>query len=185
RSDAKFQEQNFKPWHFNQQSGLRIADEPAFFDIMPKSLILDDKTRILCPRAELNFENIELKPFTELNNAVEKALKHHNPYHELLKVFKTYGHFLPKSIIFGHRLYRACHLDIKENSLQFTDWEDFDFVTYNNNLLNKWENYTKFHNLSTSTNDEVMISINNGKIVRDDLKEWVNSCLESNIDSWQ
>ncbi|CAG8559214.1 23835_t:CDS:2 [Racocetra persica] len=105
--------------------------------------------------AELNFENLELKTLAEQNDAIENALKHHNPYHELLKVFKTYGHFILKSIIFGHRLYRACYLDLKEVSPRSV-WESFDFATNNNDILNEYE-----------------------------LKKWVNLCLESNIDSWQ
>ncbi|CAG8563571.1 7353_t:CDS:2, partial [Scutellospora calospora] len=154
---------------------------------------------LLCPRAELIFENRKLKPLDKLNDAVEKALKHYNPYHELLKIFKIFGHFLPKKIILGHRLYRSCYLAMKEDSPeQFTNWEDFgtdyDFATCNDDILNKWEKCIKLH--TSNNNDKIikdkndfyvsfLLSTNNDKVMRNELNKWVDSCLKSEIDLWQ
>ncbi|KAF0555612.1 hypothetical protein F8M41_016989 [Gigaspora margarita] len=37
-----------------------------------------------------------VKPSDELITKVKDALKHHDPYHELIEVFRIYGHLLPK-----------------------------------------------------------------------------------------
>ncbi|CAG8517590.1 10990_t:CDS:2 [Racocetra fulgida] len=129
---------------------------------------------ILCQRAEVIFETSELKPLSELNDAVDQALKHYNPYHELLKIFKIYGYFLPKSIILGHRLYRACYLDAKEDSLQLTDWKNLDFTDNSNNILVQWENYIKSYDFDASTNndkdDTFLIPMNNDEELQNKIK---------------
>ncbi|KAF0441541.1 calmodulin-dependent protein kinase [Gigaspora margarita] len=135
---------------------------------------------IIFPQAELTFKDKKPEPLTELQEAVEKALEHHNPYHELLKIFNTYGHFLPKKIILGHKLYRLYYLIMKQHSQnQFTEWDYFEFATYNNKILNLWDNYAKLHNFDTS----FLTSVHSNKVMKNDLKEWVDSCLESKQDS--
>ncbi|CAG8515269.1 12514_t:CDS:2 [Cetraspora pellucida] len=167
--------------------GLRIADEPVYeFENQPRfSEYPDIKSQIklvFSTKREKAFLNI--KPLEKLNNAIINALNHHNPYHELLKVFKTYGHFLPKSIMLGHELYRTCYLNMKEGLQERNEvLEDFDLTTYNH-ILNQWENYIKLHD-EDDIDTSFLISVNNDKVKRDQLEKWIDSCLKTKINSWK
>ncbi|CAG8445515.1 135_t:CDS:2 [Dentiscutata heterogama] len=199
RNDSFLLYNNIDPSDIDPEHNSLISNINEFFS--NESNKLHVYLGIMCPRAELNFKDRKLEPSKELTNAVNTAIQHHNPYQELSKVFKTYGYFLPKSIILGHKAYRSCYLIMKDDSCQLLDQKDFDSVKYSNNndILNQWEEYIRLHDPGTSTKDgngiimrdkndfdtSFLTSINNDKIMKDGLEEWVKSCFESKIDSWK
>ncbi|CAG8763850.1 22482_t:CDS:2, partial [Gigaspora rosea] len=128
-----------------------------------------------------------MKPSGELVTKVKDALKHHDPYHELMEVFRMYGHLLPKKVALGHKIYRLTCLTIDENSLmkpsiRKTRWTTRDFSESElYTFLNQWDEYMSTH---SSFDLSYLVSIDNGLIMRSNLKDWIKSCL-SNPDSLQ
>ncbi|RIB14927.1 hypothetical protein C2G38_2321061 [Gigaspora rosea] len=128
-----------------------------------------------------------MKPSGELVTKVKDALKHHDPYHELMEVFRIYGHLLPKKVALGHKIYRLTCLTIDENSLmkpsiRKTRWTTRDFSESElYTFLNQWDEYMSTH---SSFDLSYLVTIDNGLIMRSNLKDWIKSCL-SNPDSLQ
>ncbi|RIB12010.1 hypothetical protein C2G38_2249776 [Gigaspora rosea] len=128
-----------------------------------------------------------MKPSGELVTKVKDALKHHDPYHELMEVFRIYGHLLPKKVALGHKIYRLTCLTIDENSLmepsiRKTRWTTRDFSESElYTFLNQWDEYMSTH---SSFDLSYLVTIDGGLIMRSNLKDWIKSCL-SNPDSLQ
>ncbi|CAG8795083.1 5761_t:CDS:2, partial [Cetraspora pellucida] len=135
---------------------------------------------ILCPQAEIVLENEQIEPSEKLKIAVKEALDHNNPYYKLIEIFETYGYFFPKRIVFGYKLYRACHLIAKNDLLEScTKWIDFsDSIEYNN-ILKEWTSL-----ISSDFDISYLTSINGDDILIDYLQEWISK-LKNDPDTSQ
>ncbi|RIB18295.1 hypothetical protein C2G38_1358119 [Gigaspora rosea] len=99
---------------------------------------------ILCPEAEIIFENEKIKPSEKFEISVKEALNHSNPYRKLIEIFENYGYFFPRRITFGHKLYRICNLIVKNNlPRQDTKWIDFNNSIEFNIILNDWNSLVR------------------------------------------
>ncbi|CAG8472000.1 1016_t:CDS:2 [Scutellospora calospora] len=144
---------------------------------------------INCPRVELILFS-KSSPSKELTNAVKNALKDKNPYRELIKVFENFGHFLPKKIVLGHKLYSMSkNLNCSNMSKRspryvmlekFTTVDDFTSEKYND-IINIWENHMKFQKFDSSS----LISITGDPVKKNVVKDWAISCLKGDSNSWQ
>ncbi|CAG8756723.1 1215_t:CDS:1, partial [Dentiscutata erythropus] len=56
------------------------------------------------------FDKMTVRPSKDLKDEVERAMVNENLDKELMKVFNTCGHFLPRKIVIGHKLYRKSNL---------------------------------------------------------------------------
>ncbi|CAG8759238.1 18089_t:CDS:2, partial [Racocetra persica] len=144
---------------------------------------------IQCTKAELIIKKESIRPSDELNYKVKEALKHHDPYHKLMDVFNSYGHFLPKKITLGHKIYRTTYLSVDNNSLECNDkdnvvkcasLDDFSESKFEN-ILSRWEKFMNSYNFDLS----YFVSINGEFIPKNKLKEWIKFYLESDLDSSQ
>ncbi|CAG8482224.1 7243_t:CDS:2 [Dentiscutata heterogama] len=135
---------------------------------------------ILCPEAEMVFENENIKPSEKFEISVKEALNHYNPYHKLIEIFENYGYFFPKRIVFGYKLYRMCHL-IMKNDLpkQNTKWINFNNSIEYNKILNEWESLIKS---GSDFDTSYLASIDGNYILINNIKEWM-SLLKSDPDS--
>ncbi|KAF0537281.1 chitin synthase regulatory factor chr2 [Gigaspora margarita] len=157
-----------------------LADESSTNDIF---------LMIQCSKVELIIKKETIKPSAELINKVKEALKHYDPYHKLMDVFNSYGYFLPKKMILGHKIYRVTCLNVdqyltepnnKDNEIKWTIFDDFS----ENKLeviLSQWEKYMSSYNFDLS----YLVSIDGELIMKNKIKEWIKFCLESDLDSLQ
>ncbi|CAG8811958.1 15481_t:CDS:2, partial [Cetraspora pellucida] len=143
---------------------------------------------IQCTKVELIIKKESIKPSDELTCKVKEALKHYDPYHKLMDVFNSYGHFLPRKIILGHKIYRMTYLSVGNNSLEYNDknnvkWTTLDDfpVTEFEDVLGRWEKFMSSYNFDLS----YLVSINGEFIMKDKLKDWIEFCLKSDLDSLQ
>ncbi|CAG8522028.1 13721_t:CDS:2, partial [Dentiscutata heterogama] len=186
RLDSFLLKNHIDPSVINSEHDNWIFDTVFNENFLPENLPV--YIGILCSRAELVFENKKIKPSDELNNAMKQALKHNNPYHEIINVFKDYGYFLPKKVILGHKLYRITYLIAREDSplephFLRSEWTHFNDSTLfeHNDILDQWEDLIKLHNFDTS----FLTSINGEDVMKDRLKDWAASCLKSDLNSLQ
>ncbi|CAG8647880.1 15920_t:CDS:2 [Cetraspora pellucida] len=158
-----------------------------------ESAVKDVYLEIQNSRVELVFRKESIKPSEKLIKDIKVALNHQDPYRELMKVFKTYGYFLPEKVILGHKLYVMSHLITDGNSSELNikndEWtlDDFSSAKYNE-FLNEWESHikTKSFNFDSS----YLVSIDGDIIMRSDIKRWVNNCSDEmnsslNVISWK
>ncbi|CAG8440044.1 6564_t:CDS:2, partial [Scutellospora calospora] len=154
-----------------------------------KTLVNDVYLEIKCPKVEMIFDP-EPIPSKKLMDAVKNALKDNNPYRELIKVFENFGHFLPKKIVLGHKIY-SLSKNLKPSSVsrrssryemteEFTTIEDFSSEKYSN-IINLWENHIKFQKVDSSS----LISITGDPVKKNNIKEWAISCIKGDSNSWQ
>ncbi|KAF0561627.1 chitin synthase regulatory factor chr2 [Gigaspora margarita] len=159
-------------------------------------VILTDKSptkdiflTILCTKVELIIKKETIKPSDELIYKVKEALKHCDPYQKLMDVFNSYGYFLPKKIILGHKIYRIINLIADKHSTEPNDkshdakWSNLDDFSESKfeDILNQWEEYMSAHNFDLS----YFVSINGEFIKKNELENWIKSCLEYDLDSLQ
>ncbi|CAG8505044.1 46499_t:CDS:2, partial [Gigaspora margarita] len=170
----------------NHISWVLDSDKNPLTDESP---VNDIYLEMKCSKAELIFEKESIKPSKSLIEEVINALEHNNPYRELIKIFKKYGHFLPRKVILGRKLYRMSYLILDEKCLRHNDekieWktlDDFKSDKHNDilSILNTWESNMNLYNFDTSH----LISIDGNIVMRDQLDYWVASCL-SDRDSLQ
>ncbi|CAG8643268.1 17019_t:CDS:2, partial [Dentiscutata heterogama] len=145
---------------------------------------------IYCDWISANFTENPLtkmiKPSKEMVAKTKEALKHYNPYNELMNVFEIYGKFLPKRVILGHKIYRVTRLIADESLPDFNfkewKWTAFDFMAKEyNDILSQWEWCMVFYGFNSS----YFVSIDDKLIMKDDLEKWMKSCSESDYDSLQ
>ncbi|CAG8637079.1 8446_t:CDS:2, partial [Dentiscutata erythropus] len=150
-----------------------------------ESLVNDICLKIQCSKFELIIEKETIKPSKELIAKTKEALKHYNPYNELMTVFEIYGKFLPKKVILGHKIYRLTCLIVDESQpeVNFKEGErSADFMTEEyNDILNQWEKCIGSYGFDSS----YFVSIDDKLIMKDQLEKWVESCSESDYDSLQ
>ncbi|CAG8475478.1 6889_t:CDS:2 [Gigaspora margarita] len=148
--------------HVSQKFGI---DEALLIDKSPRNVLF---LIIHCSKVERTIDKETVKSIGELICKVKEALKHCDPYHELMDVFNNYGHFLPKKMICGHKLLKMTCLtaDISLSEPIEKNWttlEDFSESKFGD-VLDQWENY---------------ISIS-GPSYLDKLKEWIKNCINDN-----
>ncbi|CAG8784271.1 1617_t:CDS:2, partial [Gigaspora margarita] len=157
-----------------------LADESSTNDIF---------IIIQCAKVELVIKKETIKPSDELISEVKKALKHHDPYHKLMDIFNIYGHFLPKKITLGHKIYRMTYLTVdkdstepndKNYSTRWTTLEDFAESKFEY-ILNQWGKCISSYNFDSS----YLVSINGELIMNNKISEWIKFCLECDLDSLQ
>ncbi|CAG8803959.1 27803_t:CDS:1, partial [Gigaspora margarita] len=165
----------------------RILENPLTDESYTNNTYLE----ILCNQKELIVENKIMKPSKKLIDKVTKALKHNDPYSELMHVFKIYGHFVSKKIILGYKLYIMKCLTVDKYLPRFIP-KDCDFIDKDTNniycrnltiseyknILSQWELFIKPHGLDLS----YLVSINGDIVMRNKLEEWVAS-LKSDLNS--
>ncbi|KAF0542494.1 kinase-like protein [Gigaspora margarita] len=135
---------------------------------------------ILCPEAEMIFENEKIKPSEKFEISVKEALNHYNPYRKLIELFENYGYFLPRRITFGYKLYRIFNLIVKNNlSKHYTKWIDFNNSIEFNKILNDWDSLVRFE---SDFDTSYLASIDGDDILIDDIQEWL-SLLKNDPDS--
>ncbi|CAG8611505.1 33081_t:CDS:2 [Racocetra persica] len=122
------------------------------------------------PQIELNFEKEQMLPSSELYAAVIKSLKNHNPHYELMKIFETYGHFMPKRIIIGYKLHRMSSLIVKDSPKSYVQEIDFDVI-----------DFEMPHDFDAT----YLISVDGATVMRNELDMWMKDCLKDNYDSPQ
>ncbi|CAG8684115.1 21072_t:CDS:2 [Dentiscutata erythropus] len=141
---------------------------------------------IKCLKTELIIEKQIIKPSDELIDKVKEALEHYDPYHKLMDVFNRFGYFLPTKLVLGHKIYRIAHLIANESlsepknidDVKWTTLEDFSEFEIGQ-LLSQWEKCVSSHNVDVS----YFASINGELIMKDEFKEWIKDCLESDLNS--
>ncbi|CAG8441977.1 4105_t:CDS:2, partial [Cetraspora pellucida] len=149
-----------------------------------ESLVNDIYIEVQNPRIELIFKKGSIKPTENLKNEIKNALNHHNPYRELMKVFRNYGHLIPERVILGHKLYIMSHL-IANASDEWTtnnkldakseEWmtnEDFEIKC--DEFFNHWKTHMERHYFDSS----YLISIDGDIVMIKDIKTWVKNCLK-------
>ncbi|CAG8673225.1 23960_t:CDS:2, partial [Racocetra persica] len=142
------------------------------------SVVKDVYLEIQSPQVELIFRKELIKPSEKLVIAIKNALNHQNPYRELMKVFNTYGYFLPERVILGYKLYVMSNLitdkDSSESDVRNDEWtiDDFSLAKYEE-FFNKWGDHIKSYNFNSS----YLISIDGDIVTRDKIKEWANNFL--------
>ncbi|CAG8731334.1 27763_t:CDS:2 [Dentiscutata erythropus] len=134
---------------------------------------------ILFLRKRLIFDNKKIKPSDELNNEMKLALKQNNPYHEVVEVFKDYGYFLPKKVILGHKLYSMTNLIAREDS------PEQHFLESELKAFSDFAKLERNYILNQCFDTSFLTSINGENVMRDELKDWVLSCLKNDISSLQ
>ncbi|KAF0530830.1 kinase-like protein [Gigaspora margarita] len=135
---------------------------------------------ILCPEAEMVFENEKIKPSEKFEISVKEALNHYNPYHKLIEIFENYGYFFPRRIVFGYKLYRMCNLIMKNNLTdQDTKWINFNNSNEYKETLNEWNSLIKSE---SDFDTSYLASLNGSDILINDIKEWI-SLLKNDPDS--
>ncbi|RIB24334.1 hypothetical protein C2G38_693779 [Gigaspora rosea] len=106
-----------------------------------------------------------------------------------MDVFNSYGYFLPKKIILGHKIYRIINLIADKNSTEpddksykakWTNLDDFSESKFED-ILNQWEKYMSSYKFDLS----YLVSINGEFIKKNELENWIKSCLECDLDSLQ
>ncbi|KAF0561624.1 hsp70 family protein [Gigaspora margarita] len=130
---------------------------------------------------ELIFKKKMVKPSPTLTAEIKKALEYHNPYHELIKVFRKYGHFLPKKVILGHRL---CLIANERPKYCEHDWKTIknikDYATSEfNDILEQWKYFIKPYNI------DALFSSDGITFTKDDLYKWIVSCSKNDLKSLQ
>ncbi|CAG8529073.1 6636_t:CDS:2, partial [Gigaspora rosea] len=157
-----------------------LADESSTNDIF---LVIQ------CAKVELVINKETIKPSDELISEVKKALNHHDPYHKLMDIFNIYGHFLPKKITLGHKIYRMTYLTVDKDSTEpndknydarWTTLEDFAESKFED-ILNQWEKSMSSYSFDSS----YLVSINGEFIMKHKISEWIKFCIECDLDSLQ
>ncbi|CAG8518056.1 33977_t:CDS:2, partial [Racocetra persica] len=149
-----------------------------------ESLVNDIYIEVQNPRIELVFKKESIKPTKNLKDKIKSALDHHNPYRELMKVFRDYGHLIPERVILGHKLYIMSHL-IADASDEWTtnnkldpisdEWmTSEDFETKCVEFFNQWKTHMEQHYFDSS----YLISIDGDIVMVKNIKTWVNNCLK-------
>ncbi|CAG8446458.1 16456_t:CDS:2 [Dentiscutata erythropus] len=195
---------NLKPQHENNSIKNLSADDlehvSQIFDadknVNSTMALLSDETftndiflMIQCTKVKLIIKKESIKPSDELINKIEEALKHNDSYHKLLDVFKRYGHFLPKKVTLGHKLFRMTFLTVDkiaeepDNNNNGAIWSTLDDFPENKleDIFNQWEECINSYNLDLS----YLVSINGELIMKNKIKMWIKFCLESDLDSLQ
>ncbi|CAG8480476.1 15072_t:CDS:10 [Dentiscutata heterogama] len=128
------------------------------------------------PQAEISFEKEQIGTFSKLYTMAIESLKNHNSHYELMKIFETYGHFLPKRIIVGYKLYRMTPLITKDSLELSTPEIDFSVKDFTkcDNILNKWECCITPHFDAT-----YLVSVDGETIMRNELDMWMTGCLKN------
>ncbi|CAG8756293.1 39745_t:CDS:2 [Gigaspora margarita] len=154
-----------------QMNWVLDIDKTPLNDESPVNVVY---LEIKCSKAELIFDKESMKPSESLIKAVTSALEDNNPYHELTKIFQKYGHFLPRKVVLGYKLYRMACLIVNEKCLKQNDekieWEtlnDFKIDKCNDvlNILNLWESKMKPYSFDTTH----LMSIDGEIIMRNQL----------------
>ncbi|CAG8460639.1 11416_t:CDS:2 [Acaulospora morrowiae] len=131
---------------------------------------------IQCPRVEIIVDKELIMPFEILITNITKALEHTDPYHELLRVFRIFGHFLPSKIILGHKVYKMISVS-RNKPAECINCEDF--AANKNDILDRWKEFIR----PCYFDSPYLVSINGEIILEEKLEEWMNSCLTSDTSS--
>ncbi|RIB28081.1 hypothetical protein C2G38_2028815 [Gigaspora rosea] len=154
-----------------------ISANPTENPLTNETPVNDVCLKIQCSQLELIIEKEMIKPSEEMVVEVKKALKHYNPYNELMSVFEIYGKFLPKKVILGHKIYRVTclitdksqlDLNIKEGerSANCMTEEYYD-------ILNQWEKCVDLYGFDSS----YFVSVDDKIIMKDELKSGWNPAI--------
>ncbi|KAF0550645.1 hsp70 family protein [Gigaspora margarita] len=146
QKDSFFLTNNINSYAINSDhvSWVLDIDKKPLTDESPVNVFY---LEIKCSKAELIFDKESMKLSESLIKAVTSALEDNNPYHELTKIFQKYGHFLPRKVVLGYKLYRMAYLIVDEKCLKQND-EKIEWETLNDfndkcndvlNILNLWE----------------------------------------------
>ncbi|RIB01416.1 hypothetical protein C2G38_2230928 [Gigaspora rosea] len=96
-----------------------------------------------------------IKPTEKFIEDAKKALQHRDPYHKLMDLFQIYG--------------SSQEINLK--------WKNKDFPKEDlNKILDQWEKYISSYNFDSS----FFTSINGDLVMRNDLEEWAEHCLDNN-----
>ncbi|CAG8520066.1 18208_t:CDS:2, partial [Gigaspora rosea] len=151
--------------------------------------LLDDESytndiflMVQCAKVELIIKQETIKPSDELSNKVKEALKHHDPYNELVNVFNNYGYCLPKKIILGYKIYGMTYLTVdKDLSEPIDKTNDLEWIPLNDFSENKLDDIPSSYQFDLS----YFVSVNGELIMKNKIEEWIKFCLESDRDSLQ
>ncbi|RIB02281.1 hypothetical protein C2G38_2228247 [Gigaspora rosea] len=134
---------------------------------------------IQCSKFCLAIPKRIIKPTVKLIEDAKKALQHHYPYQKLMDLFQIYGHFLPKKMVLGHKIFRMTYLDkiLSEYSLEINlKWKNKNFPKEDlNEIFDQFEKYISSHNLDSL----FFVSINGDFVMRNDFEEWTEHCLNN------
>ncbi|CAG8630202.1 7527_t:CDS:2 [Dentiscutata erythropus] len=118
----------------------------------------------------------------ELIDKFNNAIEHYNPYHELMRVFECYGHFLPKKVTIGRKLFRMSDLKITPlepvqvtQTIVRTTIDDFEseFIK----IFKLWESQ-----IVNFKKNSYLVMMNGKTIDIKDIQKWASSCLENSSD---
>ncbi|CAG8827551.1 36898_t:CDS:2 [Gigaspora margarita] len=132
------------------------------------------------PQTEIIFTKNQIQPVEILVDEVNIALKHINPYQNLMKVFAKYGYFIAQKITIGQKLYRKLLLENPIDQLGGCKISDGVYDLINNNGEPKTvkdelilcENLMKKYNFDMT----YFMSTNGNVVQKDNLDKWIESC---------
>ncbi|CAG8494678.1 1649_t:CDS:2 [Acaulospora morrowiae] len=142
---------------------------------------LTDETPVHNVYIEIQYQHAELlidrKPSKKFELEIIKALENTNPYQNLMNVFSHYGHFMPKMVKIGFKLYRMIRLLPKNFYESAKIIYDNDQVLdpsqlEENNVLRSWEDYLKPYDFDTT----YLVSTSGDIIKRENLSDWLDYC---------
>ncbi|KAF0475476.1 hsp70 family protein [Gigaspora margarita] len=148
-----------------------------------ESLVKNVCMKIQCSQLELKVEKEMIKPSKEIVAKVKEALRHDNPYNELMTIFEIYGKFLPKKIILGHKIYRTTCLIVNESqpdiNFKEEEWSAYFKTKEYDDILNQWKECIGSYGFNSS----YLVSVDNKSIMRDEIEMWMKTCSESEYGS--
>ncbi|CAG8577575.1 28436_t:CDS:2 [Dentiscutata erythropus] len=162
-----------------------ITVNPIENPLTNESLVKDVCLKIQCSKLELIVEKEKIKPSKEMVAKIKEALNHYDPYNELMAVFETYGKFLPRKFVLGHKIHRVTRLIVNEShpNPNFKEGEQFtNFMTGKyHDILSQWEKYIGVYGFDSS----YFASVDKKLIMKDEIEMWMKTCLESDYESLQ
>ncbi|CAG8590383.1 2661_t:CDS:2, partial [Racocetra fulgida] len=129
----------------------------------------------------------DIKLPEELIREIKDSLNSCNPHHELVQIFRNYGHFVPKKVILGHKLHRMSCLQNGVTLQEEQKHETSEYFKTNEfkELWDRWYNSIVHLNFNKS----YLLSMNSNMFRREDLIGWAESCLNGDNDmqfiSWE
>ncbi|CAG8759712.1 20936_t:CDS:2, partial [Cetraspora pellucida] len=171
----------------NLEQMTLISNIDNIFDFSKNPLndelpVNDVYIEIQYPRIVLEFNVEAANPLERLIGDVKKAVEHHNPYQELIEIFKIYGFFLPKKVVLGHKLYRVFHLNENNSDKHKRNQKEYmvfdDFLLKHKEILNRWESCVESHNFDTN----YLLSTNGKIVMRSDFNNFISSWSTKDID---
>ncbi|CAG8747789.1 12503_t:CDS:2, partial [Racocetra fulgida] len=153
------------------------------FQLISGQLVNDSANKVYLeiqyPLLELVFEKENIKLPEILIEDINNALKDNDPYHKLMQIFDDYGHFVPRKVILGHKLYRMSHLKRNKTLLEkkkIVTREYFETSEFNE-FWNEWNNSIMHYCF-----DEVHLSsMSSEKFDRNEITKWASFLSDNNL----